>query len=410
MNLSTATVRPGDSTATFCIRLPRFQGQASSNMRMLGRVVDVTYNSLGVRDIPYFLSVSADYYQKTHAFFIKTERRQDNSLQNVARKLDTHNDNLAKVFPLQQSLPTVSLNVDNNQDNHFVVSLPPRTAFYTSSELFFRALGLDRELELEQRMREMGRGEKRLPVNKIVYGAFNESYNAVQFRGRTVDQTQTLRETLPRDADLPDAIFLQVEFMGADGLVMRTPPGEAVMQPASKENAVRMLRIQTEMIRQRLNLKTNLIEVLPGPRDTVYIGNRAFPGANMTLSIQFNNFMADAYGWQQGQQMVFPLEAARTYDIQVQSQKQDPFSELYPITMRMAGFGSSNSYVQDHGYAAIMAYMRERGGGDIDLTTVGMLFDSDATYITMEFLDKLRRVVQFKDGHEISLLMKFQSL
>lgn len=410
MNLTTATVRPGDSVATFCVRLPRFQGQASSNMKMLGRVVDVTYNSTGVRNIPYQIGLSAEFYVKQFPFFIRTGARQDNAIEKVAKKLENHFEDMSKAYPLLQTLPSITLNQDDDLDIHFLVSLPARTALYSSSNQFFRGLGLGDAPEVRTARRDMSGGSKKLPATKIVTGAFNDMHYPIQFRGDSLIPGTTMNELTLANTIMPETMSVQVEFMGTDRFVIGTPPGEQQEQPATKENAVRLLRIQAERIRQNLNLKSNLIDILPGSGDTVYIGNRAFPGANLVLTLQFNNPMSDAYGWQRGQQLVFPLETARTYDIQVRSQRADPFAGKYPIVMRMAGFGSSSSFIQDHGYSSIMAYQRERGGGDIDLTTVAMIFDSDATYVNMQFIDKQRNVVSFLDGHEISLLMKFQPL
>ena len=410
MNLSTATVRQGDTEASFCIRLPRFQGQASSNQKMLGRLVDISYRSTGVRQIPFFINASTQYYRHQYPFFIKTAARRANTMESVARKLDDHFKKLAKEYPLHQAVPSIALNVDDDEDHHFVLSLPPRTALYSSSEMFFRGIGMGDVPEIDSDTRMMERGGRRVPVSMVVYGAFNHSYRPMQVRGERVVQGTTMDDLIPQTAVLPDNIFLQAEFMGADAYVMRTPPGEEVLQEATRDNVIRMLRIQFERLRQTLNLKTNLIEILPGAGESVYVGNRAFPDANMTISVEFNIQMSEVFGWEPGQQMVFPLELARTYEFQVRGERSDPFEKKYPLTLRLAAFGNSNSYFQGHGYTAVMAYLREKGGKDIDMTTVGLLFDSDATHISLQFLDRARHVVAFEDGYEISLLMKFQSL
>ena len=411
MNLTTATVRPGDSVATFCIRLPRFQGQASSNMKMLGRPVDITYTSTGAREIPCHVLADVEFYEKTYPFFIRTNQGADNSIEKVDQKLDVHFKEMSKQYPLLQSLPSLHLNSDDDNDLHFVVSLPPRTSLYCSNEFFFRSVGLADNGDIQLTRRDMSAGGKRLVSEKVVTGFFNPSQDQQrQYRGESIPPGSLITAVTFGKTTMPATSHFQVEFLETRHILLQTPPGEERLQPATKENALRLIRLQAERLRQVLNLKANLLEILPGGGETVFIGNRAFLGANMTISLTFNPFMAAAYGWQAGQALVFPLDTARIYDIQVRSQKADPFVGLYPITMRMAGFGSSNSYVDGHGYTAIMAYIKQKGGGDIEMTTVGMLFDSDCTYVTMQFLDKQRNIVSFSDGHMISLLMKFQSL
>jgi hypothetical protein len=418
MNLSTALVRPGENVASFCIRVPRFQGLASSNMKSLGKLVDVTYTSTGVRTIPADMQFSMDYTQRRFSFHIRTGKKSDNTNTKVGKKFETHFADLAKEFPLLRAHPEITFNTDDEKDNHYEIFLPARSSIYSSSEHFFRVIGFRNETRVKTMRKDMAGLVGRKAVHKTVYCIINQNdHTPIDIRGDTVLAEDTLDDLLPSapnvplalPAVMPAAMHLQIEFLDSSTFALPGLTGDALQQPATKENAVRLMNAQFERIRNTLGLKTNTFDVVPGGGNTVYIGNRAFPGANVRLTVQFNAAMAEAFGWAPRQQMYFPLDSARTYDIQVQSNRADPFEGHYPIVMRMAGFGSSDSYIEGHGYNAVMGYLREKGE-KISITTQGIVFDTDQAYVTMEFLNKRREVVTFREGHEISLLMTFKSL
>jgi hypothetical protein len=419
MNLSTAVVRPGENVASFCVRVPRFQGLASSNMKSLGKLVDVTYNSTtGVRNIPSDMEFKMDWTQRRFNFYIRTGKRDDNVNTKVATKFEKHFADLAKEFPLLRAVPEISFNTDDENDNHYELFLPPRSSIYSSSEYFFRVIGFQAEPRLRTARKDMAGLVGRTAVHKTVYCIINpDDHNPLDLRGVSVLADGTLNDMLPSapnvplatPATMPPAMHLQVEFLDSATFMLPGLHGEALQQPATKENAVRLMNAQFERIRNTLGLRTNVFDIVPGAGNTVYIGNRAFPGANVRLTVQFNAAMAEAYGWAPGQQMYFPLDSSRTYDIQVRGRVPDPFEGKYPIIMRMAGFGNCDSYIEGHGYNAVLGYLREKGD-KISITTQGIVFDSDQTYVTMQFLNKQREVVTFTEGHEISMLMTFKSL
>lgn len=407
MNLSKAVARPGDGEATFCIRLPRFSGQASSNRPMLGKLIDLDYTCTEVRSIPYDIQFGVEYFQKTFPFFIRTSVKVDNKVERVARKLDTHFAEMARAYPLLQNLPSLSYNVDDDRDCHFVAVLPPRTEIYSSSDVFFQTLGFGFAPEVRPKLRDMSGGSKRLTAQKVVRGIFNDSWETIQVRGEAVEQGVSIDEMLRPNATMPPTIHIQVQFDQHPLMTMPLPRGEEERQPATRANALRLLALQMDRIREGLALKTNLIEVVPGTADSLYIGNRAYPGANMGLVLSFNPEMSRAFGWEPGQEMHFPLEAARTYEISVKTRQEDPFFGRYPLVVRMAGFGQSISHVDGQGYTSILGYVR---GKEQKIVSNEILFDSDCTYVTLQFLDKQQALFKFEDVFQISMLMSFKSI
>ena len=377
-------------------------------MRMMGKLVDIGYTSTEVRKIPYDLTFSLRYYKKTFGFFIRTSRRHDNTFTRIGEKLNTHFADLQKHCSLLQELPSMRFNTDDEEDNHFVLTVPPRTAVYSPSEVFFQTLGFGfhRAIETEYRSIEGSNAARNIP-RKIVRGVFNEGFDAMVIRGEALSATGNLNANLFPNTEMPNTLPVQIELLEMENMVMPLPDTEDERQEATKANALRLLTMQMERIRQELGLKTNVLQVISGAEDVVYIGNRKFAGANMIISIEFNEDMAKAYGWTAGQLMQFPLEVDRTYEISIKGSHTDPFISRYPIVAKMAGFGSSNSYVDGQGYTAIMGYLR---GGDHKIITNGILFDSDCTYVTLQFIDKQQKVVRFEDGHLISMLIAFTPL
>jgi hypothetical protein len=408
MNITTTRVRAGEDVAGFCVRLPRFTGQASSNSRMWGKLVDIHYQSVRARDIRSVMTVGISYRHNFYPFGIRTGPAANNAIEAVAINLDRHFGDMARLYPLLQDVPRITLNTVDRNDVHFEVELPARTQLYTTSPVFFAMLRMPAgEVKLERRDVVTGRA----PASMIVLGFFNAEYHSVKFRGEELEPGVTLNELLPRGQRMPGNIKLQAEFVDSRRLEIDTPPNEDDVQPATKGNAVRLLRLQFERIRRLLNLRENTIEVVPGPGPTVFVGNRGFPGAGMTMTVEFNPEMTAAYSWEEGQQLVLALDSPRPYEIQVASKRHDPFRDSYPLTIKLSGFGSSNSFIDNHGYTAVLAYLRELKKGEIDITTAtGIIFDTDCTYMTLEFLDKRRNRVTFKEEHEITLVLSFKPL
>jgi hypothetical protein len=411
MNVTTARVRPGESAATFCVRLPRFQGQASSNMKAIAKPVDFSFTGTDVRTVPVNLSLGLAYAEKKFSFHIQTGKRKQNELGNVGKKMDTHFKALAKAFPLAEKLPSLYLNKDDDHNVHFHVILPPRTSIYSTSEVFFKSLGLP---GVNVGLSQMGiireAGEPETANTKEVWGLFNASYRQIEFRGEVLTTPGiTMNDMVPLGTTFPDSIHIEVDLMDERRLQLPAPPHEPLLQPVTKINMMSILRLQFERMSKLLNMKINLMEVVPGPGNIIYIKNRSFPGTGMVVTVDFTPEMAAACGWTSGLQLVLPLEDSRTYQLDPTSSKENPFAGKFPICVRMAGFGDCNSFIDGHGYSSILAYLREKAG-HIDIVTPGLLFDTDCTVMTLEFLDKNRQIVSFDEAHEITILMAFKCL
>ena len=407
---ATALVRPGENLATFCIRLPRFTGLHSTNEKMLGQLVDLYATSTGNKRIPYNMTFWLEQEQRYYNFFIKTNLPQQNKISNVAAKLDTHFAAMEKEYPLMDELPSMTYNQDDDENPHFELELPPRTAMYSSSELFFNSLGFAKNQRIQRAAREItvaGRGGKRTSVREV-WGVFNRTAAHLLVLGDPIFPGGTMDAEVPEEA-FPAQMHIQVEILNSGQLELQMPDGEPEEQEVTTDNAARLLDLQFERIRERLHLKVNPLEVITGRDGLIYIGNRASPGSHLRLLLRFNDRMSEAFGWVPGQTIVFPLETARTYDINIAGPRDDPFEGLYPINLKMSSYGQAISYVDGVGYTAVMGWLRDRTDKR-SLISSSNIYVADGSYITIEFLDKFDNRVVFKDEHKITMLLMFQSL
>ena len=412
INITEASVRVGEAVATFPITVPRPTGIDSAHQRCLGKLRHISFTGTDIREIPYHLHFWLVQNSRRYSFMIKTDVLDGNKPVKLSKKLGDHLVEASEAFPLQPDLPDLYYNQDDEEDPHFELTLPGRSAFYSASELFFIGLGFFKHEHLRQETREVGgrRGQKK--ATKRVFGFFNTSTRVALFRGDTMHAGMSLNANVLqvfRDTPLPATMQLQVELLDWGRQVIQLPPGEPRRLPATKQNAVRLLSMQLRRVAVVLGLRENTMDVISGAGDTVHISNRAFVHAGITLQIEFNAEMASAYGLDEGQMLVFPLDQTRTYDLQVRSVKDNPFIGLYPVIMKASGFGHPISFVEGLGHSTVFAYLNDAADKHPILTD-GLMFATERTFVTIEFFDRNKQLIVFKDGHKIEILMSFQFL
>lgn len=408
MNITTATVHPGESLAVFPITVPRPAGILSSNQLCRGKVRQISYTSTGVREIPYevyaWLTQGSN---NTYPFVLKTEIAERNKPPAMASRLQRHFDAADAAFPMVHNVPR--LTYDDGEYPHWQLDLPARSCFYSSDETFFVGLGFGFSDGFKPGVRQMG-GRGRALTSKDVFGFFNYSTLPISILGAEMFPGTSLNANLPRGTEVPDNMQLQIELMDWGRQTITLPFLENATQPATKENAVRLLGLQMERVAAAFTLTENPIKVLAGTGDVVKLKNQEYED-NITVSLQLelNEAMAEAYGLGPGQIFVFPLNASHSYDLIVRDRKDDPFEGLYPIVMRSTSSGQPISYVEGVGHTTVFAYLNEKSDRH-PVITDGLTFETDRSFVTFQFLDRNKEIVVFKDGHRIEMLMMFQFL
>jgi hypothetical protein len=402
MNVTEARVRPGESLAVFPITVPRPAGIGSVYQRCVGKPRHLSYTGTAIREIPYEVRFWVIQHNKTFPFVIKTDVVDSNKPPKLEKKLKDHLATMSDIFPLQEALPDMYYDEDNDELPHFVVELPPRTALYSSNMLFMLGLGFAKDNRLKEETREIGgRGKKK--TTKQVYGFFNHGLKAQTYRGGVFHKGTPMNANVPKDIPMPDSMQVQVELNDWGRQPLPLLASERQRWPATKENAIRFLTLQLGRIVRVVNLKENPFDVVSGSGDVVQISNRASAGAGMSIQIELNEEMLSAYGLTQGHLMTFPLSQTRSYELLVRSRKDDPFRGLYPIVMRASGSGLPISYVEGLGHISLFAYINDKQ----PILTEGIRFETERNFLTIQFYDKNKQLVVFQDGHRIEMLMSF---
>ena len=408
INITEATVRPGESLATFPITVPRPTGITSAQERCLGKPRQISFTGNALREIPYNISVWLTQTRRTYPFVIKTNVPNNNKSGPLATKLRNHFDASEDSFPLQGNLPRMSYIEEDIEDPHWVLELPGRSEFYCSNELFFYGLQFGKHPDLQGLQREMGgRGTAR--TTKKVNGFFNYSDLPLTVRSDTMHYGDSLDSNL--GVQLPDSMQLQIELMDWGRQNLFPYYHERRLQPANKENAVRIASALMDRMTLHFGFKSCPISIVSSSGDTVLFSSQRFadnPG--VTLTFEFNPEMSAAYGITEGHRFIFPLDTPRAFELQIKNVKDDPFVGLYPIVMRATGSGQPILYVEGMGHTSIFAYLTDKTDNRHPILTDGMTFETERSFIIIEFFDRNKQLVVFKDGHKIEMLIQFQFL
>ena len=408
INITEATVRTGESLATFPITVPRPTGMASAQQRCLGKPRHFSCTSTTVRMIPNMISVWLLQTIRTFAFTINTGRVESNKPNKMARKMSDHFDRADTYFSMQLHIPKLAYNDDDVNDPHWVLDLPGRSAFYSAHPYFFASLGFGNNLRL-QRENTLMDGKRNQKVFKDVSGFWNAGTSVVSFRGDTMFPGQSMDANLGTAAAklMPKTMMLQVELMDWGVKYLANPTGERTLQLATQENAVRVLNLQMKMMVTAFGLVFTPITFKAVGSESVRMTNEGYaPDPGVTIIIEFNDRMNEAYGLELGRRFTFALNAKNTYDFVVPTTRDDPFEGKYPVIMRASGTGLPISFVEGLGHTSVFAYLSGEGA----IMTNGMTFETERSYLTLEFFDRDKQLVVFKDSHKIEMFMQFQFL
>ena len=406
MNVTYATVRPGDASATFTISLPKWGGLESINTRNLGKPRQITFSPGEPPLIEYMITATLEQGIRFFPFRLLTPTRKSWEAAEIGSRLAKNESKLA--YPLQRRLPELYFNDAEEDDMHFVVSLPPNTAFYTTNNLFFSAIGYDGHPALEKDIREIG-GRGTRVVQKDVYGFFNETDQFQEIRGESTPPNLVITDVFP-NVRFPKSIQFQCQVNDVPEKVIRLPMNMRAL-PANRDMAVMVLTTLSEAIRIKFDLKENPFEIAAGvsPK-TLLWSNRATENEKAKIVVHFPGDLAQKFGFTPVTALTFKLDTPRTYTLEFQSQPEDPFSKLYPVTAKVNSFGNSVSYVEGFGYLPILAVFNDQLGQCPPIITNGLMFNADKTYLTVEFIDKDRQIITFQHHYTISMLFSFQHL
>jgi hypothetical protein len=325
----------------------------------------------------------------------------------VGGKFKDHFDAFEKELFLLTDLPRLRYNTLNPQIPFFELYLPPRTAFYTTSEVLWKSLNITGDMRLRKTERSIGAKGQRAQY-KLVHGFFNTSPEAWTIRGREMLAGTSMND-LAGVAEFPKFILCQIELTNTPRLLMPVIRGEAMLQPATKANALRIWKHQAERIAEYLKLPDDILEVYPGDRDSIIWSCTARPGAGIRITLELNGVLGEAAELAPGQSLVFNVAKGSKYELTLKTYKDDPFHDMYPVMVKANAFSNAISWVDGVGEVTVFGIIDEKTARHPIIST-GLVFGTDKTRLTVEFYDKHRKLVSFKQNHNIGMLMLFRSL
>ena len=403
MNLTRAIVQPGDRLATFPITLPRIDGPSSLSQRFRGMPKLLAFTTLGARDIEYSLQCSLRHDNPTFPFVVITSNKESNKASSLSRKMDEHFANVKKAFPLVEDLPLIYYDSTDPDDSMFRIVVPPRTAVYSSNELFFAGIGFgDSPGFMYGGERPMGGRSKTVAVNNT-WGFANETDDTQYWKGESMSAGLTMN-AMVGDVKFPAHMQVQVELLPIPFRLVEMEDHRRL--PAAQADAVAALSTLMIGVKNKLNLKNDLFDVIPGEDDQVIITNRQYESAGVTVVLKFNEEMSKEFNLSVEREMSFHLASARSIDFKAKIDKGSPFESKYPVVMATCGFGDAVSWVEPLGYRSVFAIIHKRGDQEIILSQGGN-FQTNNAYMTVEFVGKDKKVVTFDSHMEISLNIFF---
>ena len=195
MNQTKAVVRRGQDLAVFPVHLPRWTDRESIIKPCTGKIRKLVSSFGAAREFDLEVTFTLLHQGNLHSFSLKGFTADEDSQKpaGVARRLQLHLDAAALKFPSFQSHPHFLYNDSLTGGGGFVVDLPPRSCFFTTSSTLFSVLGfLDGDVDSATRMvSTLSSGRM---TNAIVYGFWNRLQEPIQFFSEPVTPTESLSE------------------------------------------------------------------------------------------------------------------------------------------------------------------------------------------------------------------------
>jgi hypothetical protein len=418
LNQTSALVQAGATSATFNIRLPRWTGHDSTAESCMGVPRYLVVSPSTPRQIRYSLNYYFRMNSPQYPFVVKTRgTNSSRKMVDLGGRLAVHMAAAAAAFPLHASVPSLHYDTEDENDPHYQVRLPPRSAMYSSSELFFTGLGfLDDEDPFESVSTPQvtmgtigGRGRRR--NNTKVWGFYNTRPDVIQvFRGASVgpDLTMDVVAAVGMESQFPNEMQVQIELFEIDNATDRQYVflDQGLRAEASFERATTAFEAMLESLKAELNLTYQMIDVTTEGDGSIVLTNRALPGSGATLIIVMDDEMAEAFDFPRQRSLIFYLDTVRSYTVKVPNARADPWQNRYPISLISLGTAPVTSYVEELGFVNLFGILRESGERK-PIESEGGLFHSHETFLTLQFRDSSRNLVAFKHNVQLDLMMRF---
>jgi len=336
MNFCTAKVGDGASSATFCVRLPRWSTDSRINSRCVGRVLTLEGCLPKVKKARISLSLSLKRQRNTYPFRLRTPFADGKTVGGFDSTIAIHFTNAAKAFPLASEDVVFRHDPTNPANQRMELVLPPFSALYTTFEDFFPAFRFKGQNYDERSIG--GRGAR--AMTKKVFGFFNNTKAPMRLESTsilTTDQQMNVllelvvkqRTGIWNDAFAPNNVQLQVEV--GDQPVAKFVAEKVV--DVTLDGVTAAFESIMDKARADMNLSQRVIMVHSTSEGAVSLCNHVVPERvpdyGSTVMVTLPKPIATLLGLPN--EMTFPMDTVKYYPMKVRSLLTDPFAGLYPV-------------------------------------------------------------------------------
>ena len=410
MNLTKASLRSGQDYAVFPLHLPRWTDRASISAPCLGKIRKLSSFVSAPREITPRCSFSLTHQNKFHSFNLKGRRADEDAQRpaGIARRLQAHLDTAGKEkFPSFQGRPVIQYDEDLPAGGALVLTLPPKTALYTTNEALFPALGFPDQL-IESATVPVPTGSTGRMMHAQVFGLWNEQADNVIYYTDPFTPTETLKERFTAwEMTMPPSFRMQVEYLNWQPFFIETPA------PVREEPGAIMLALDwlCRTASARFQLKTSPINIATsavGGPPQLLLSCVGQPNASATFVMHFDDETCKVLGLVPLQEVSFALNTSRTQTMTLKSgMRRDPFLGLYPITVLSVGSGLAQSWVEGLGFVPVMGVVEDEKK---PIFSEGLVFETDLCSLHLEFYDFAQRKIVFQDNFDFFLTMEFKQI
>jgi hypothetical protein len=389
---------------------------SSLTKRYLAKPSHIWCATLPVQAISFQTKVTIRHSRKTFPFRLQTPFRDPRTVERLAELLEGHFDTATALFPWAPVHPRLWYNQDDPDDPHFVATLPPYTAIYTTYSPFFPALRLPGQRAAQRKIG--GRGTAVVVTD--CYGFFNASNQTIHVRS-----TEAVMSSLPSnlllplllrpDLGNPPNVQIQVEHYDVNNKL------QVLTMPHAIDGKAKAMELLNEFLMSLVldyNFPGLRIEVSSGPYQTVYLTTQriemqpapGFPNEPIDIikfNVQFSAAVSEALGLDPNDVLSFTLGEAASHTLSIRSGNTDAFKDKFPITAVCQTYGDASSYIHGLGYVSLLGIMPKAG---VEFHSKGMVLETDLLNLTLRFYDRDARQIAFLQDTEIHLTFDFESL
>ena len=410
MNLTKAVVRRGQDHAVFPLHLPRWTDRASIIAPCLGKPRKFSSFVSAPREITLSCKFSLTHQTSFHSFNLKGRKAEDEAQKpaGFARRLQVHLEAAGREkFPSFQTRPVITYDEDLAGGGAMMLSLPPRSALYSTNENLFEALGFPDGL-VQSASAQVPTGTSGKMVVAQVYGLWNLQDENVIIYTDPFTPTEMLSERFKAwQIVMPINFRMQVEYLD-------WPPFLIVAPDPVREEPGEIMQALEELCQTasaRFQLRTNPINIATtaaaGPTQLL-LSCSGQAGAAVNFVMSFDDDSCQVFGLQPNHELSFSLNTSRTQILTLKSgTRRDPFLGLYPITLLSVGSGMAQSWVEGLGFVPVLGIVEDEKK---PIFSEGVVFETDLCSLRLEFFDFALRKITFQDDFFFFLTMDFKQI